>query len=120
MSSSSTTIKVPPTGPDYSEYISASSHPGEHLLEDYLPDYDLTAGSLAKAMGMTDAGTIRDVVAERADLTTDLVLRPGRLFNQSPQMGLGLQTQHDLSKAAIAARDELRALRPLVSAIAAE
>ena len=30
------------------------SHPGEHLREDFLPDYGLTPGALARAMGLKD------------------------------------------------------------------
>jgi len=39
---------------DCSKFQSPLPHPGEHLREDYLPDYGLAAGSLAKAMGSRD------------------------------------------------------------------
>lgn len=38
---------------DYSNFVSPLAHPGEHLREDFLPDYGLTPGALAKAMGLT-------------------------------------------------------------------
>ena len=113
MSSSSTITEVGPGGDDYSRFVSPSPHPGEHLREDYMPAYGLTPESLAEAMGFTDPQPIRDLLAERLDLTADMALRLGKLFNQFPDLWLGLQAGHDLSKAAIAKRDELARIRPL-------
>ncbi len=39
---------------NYSGFKSALPHPGEHLREDYLPEYGLSPGALAKAMGLKD------------------------------------------------------------------
>ena len=116
MSNSSTIIEQTPDGPDYSRFVSPSPHPGEHLREDYLPAYDLTPEALAKALDLADAQPIHDLLAEQADLTADLALRLGRLFNQSPELWIGLQTGHDLSKAAIAAREAPPRIQPLVAA----
>lgn len=116
MSNSSTIIRVPSTGHDYSRFVSPAPHPGEHLAEDYLPDYGLTAETLAKAMGLADAQPIRDLLEQRIDLDADMALRLGKVFNQSPNLWMGLQNSHDLSKAAIAKRDELALVRPLAAA----
>ena len=40
------------TARDHSKFVSPLPHPGEHLREDFLPGFGLTAGSLAKAMGL--------------------------------------------------------------------
>ncbi len=36
---------------DYTTFEAPLAHPGEHLREDYLPAYKLTAGALARHMG---------------------------------------------------------------------
>jgi addiction module HigA family antidote len=100
---------------DYSSFASPLPHPGEHLREDFLPEYKLTAGSLAKAMGLKDRTRVERIIREKQPITADTALRLGRVFGTSADMWIGLQTAHDLSKAAIAARDELAAIRPLVA-----
>ena len=56
---------------DYSKFVSPLPHPGEHLREDYLSDYGLTAGSLAKAMGLRDRTRIERLVREAQPVTPD-------------------------------------------------
>ncbi|HEX3651246.1 MAG TPA: hypothetical protein VHU18_00305 [Rhizomicrobium sp.] len=51
---------------DYSKFQSPLPHPGAHLREDFLPDYGLTAGSLAKAMGLRDRTRIERLVPRGA------------------------------------------------------
>jgi addiction module HigA family antidote len=100
---------------DYTEFAEPLAHPGEHLREDFLPDYKLTAGSLAKAMGLKDRTRIERIIREKQPITADTALRLGKVFGTSAQFWINLQTAHDLSKAAIAARDEIAAIRPLVA-----
>ena len=33
---------------DFADFVSPTSHPGEHLREEFLPGYHLTAGALAE------------------------------------------------------------------------
>ncbi len=98
---------------EFGEFVSALPHPGELLREDYLPAYALTAGSLAKAMGLKDRTRLERIIRERQPITADTALRLGRVFATTAQYWINLQTAHDLSKAAIEARDELAAIRPL-------
>lgn len=77
---------------------------------------NLTAGALARAMGLKDRTRIERVSREAQPITADTALRLGRVFDTSAQFWLNLQTQHDLSAAAIATREELSMLRPLVEA----
>lgn len=92
---------------DYTTFETPLAHPGEHLREDFLPEHGLTAGSLAKAMGLKDRTRIERLIREAQPVTPDTALRLGRVFGTSPDFWMNLQNQHDLSKAAIAARDEL-------------
>ena len=101
---------------DFSGFVSALPHPGEHLREEFLPGYHLTAGGLAKAMGLKDRTRVERLMREQQPITADTALRLARVFGTSAQFWISLQTDHDLSKAAIAARDELAAIKPLVVA----
>ncbi len=103
---------------NYADFKSPLPHPGEHLREDYLPDYGLSAGALAKAMGLKDRTRIERLVRETQPVTPDTALRLAKVFGTTADFWMNLQTQHDLSAAAIASRDELQAIRPLKPAAA--
>jgi addiction module HigA family antidote len=101
------------TARDYSEFTSPLPHPGEHLREDYLPDYGLTAGGLAKAMGLKDRTRIERLVRQSQPVTPDTALRLAKVFGTSADFWMNLQVQHDLSVAAIKARRSLKAIKKL-------
>jgi addiction module HigA family antidote len=101
---------------DFSNFLSPTPHPGEHLREDFLPGYRLTPGALAKAMGLKDRTRIERLVREQQPVTADTALRLGKVFGTSAQFWINLQTDHDLSKAAIAMRDELAKIERVAAA----
>jgi addiction module HigA family antidote len=103
-------------GHDYTAFETPLPHPGEHLREDYLPEYKLTPGALAKRMGLKDRTRIERLVREQQPVTPDTALRLGRVFGTTPEFWLNLQAQHDLSKAAIAHREELMRIQALAVA----
>ena len=90
---------------DYTAFSEPLAHPGEHLREEFLPEYGLTAGALAKAMGLKDRTRIERLIREKQPITPDTALRLARVFGTTPEFWMNLQTQHDLSVAAIAASD---------------
>ena len=98
---------------DYSEFTSPLPHPGAHLREDYLPDYGLTAGALARAMGLKDRTRIERLVRETQPVTPDTALRLAKVFGTSADFWMNLQTQHDLSAAAIKSRRALKSIKRL-------
>ena len=98
---------------DFADFEAPAPHPGEHLREDFLPEYKLSAGALARAMGLKDRTRIERVVREQQPVTADTALRLARVFGTSAQFWINLQTAHDLSNAAVAARDELAAIEPV-------
>ena len=100
---------------DYTTFAEPLVHPGAHLREDFLPDYGLTPGALARAMGLKDPTRIERVVREQQPVTSDTALL-ARVFGTTAEFWMNLQTQHDLSKAAIAARNELAKIEPLRAA----
>jgi len=101
---------------DFAEFLSPLPHPGEHLREEFLPGYHLTAGALAKAMGLKDRTRIERLVREQQPVTADTALRLAKVFGTTAQFWINLQTDHDLSKAAIAVREELAGIKPLRAA----
>lgn len=116
MSNSSIITKVPVTGHDYASFASPLPHPGELLREDYLHDYDLTAQTLAAAMGLDEVGEVEAVLAGQAPITADFAVRLGKVFRQSPDLWMRMQASHEISKAALAKRDEHARIRPLAAA----
>jgi addiction module HigA family antidote len=103
---------------DFGAFAAATPHPGEFLREEYLPAYKLTAGSLAKAMGLKDRTRVERIIRERQPVTADSALRLAKVFGTSPEMWLNLQVLHDLSKAAIEAKgdlDDIKTLEPAAS-----
>jgi addiction module HigA family antidote len=101
------------TARNYSGFTSPLPHPGEHLREDYLPGYKLTAGGLAKAMGLKDRTRIERLVRGTQPVTPDTALRLAKVFGTSADFWMNLQTQHDLSAAAIKARRALKTIKRL-------
>ena len=67
-------------GDTYTSFLSPASHPGEHLREDFLPGYKLTAGGLARAMGLRDRAQMERIVREKQAITADTALRLARFF----------------------------------------
>ncbi|MCV0396673.1 MAG: HigA family addiction module antidote protein [Rhizobiaceae bacterium] len=72
-------------------------HPGEILREDFLPEYELTAGSLAKALHVP-RDRIEKIVRESRSITADTAARLARYFGTTPQFWLNLQANYDLAQ----------------------
>jgi len=101
---------------DYTTCETPLPHPREHLREDFLPEYGLTAGALARAMHLRDRSRNERLIRGKQPVTPDTALRLGRVFGTSPEFWMNLQNQHDLSVAAIAARVELAAIKGVEAA----
>jgi addiction module HigA family antidote len=95
--------KIPPT------------HPGEMLREDFMPDYDLTATSLADALGVSRQ-TINELLRERRAVSPVMALRLSRLFGNSPEFWLNAQRARDLWESEKQYRKELARIHPLDAA----
>ncbi len=101
---------------DYTTFALPLAHPGEILREDYLPAVKLSAGALARAMGLKDRSRIEQLVREQRSITSDTALRLAKVFGTSADFWMNLQAQHDLSRDAIANRDALNHIEPLRAA----
>ena len=89
-------------------------HPGEILREDYLVPLDLSAGRLAKALGVPRT-RIERIVKEEIGITTDTALRLGRYFDTTPNFWLNLQQSYDLAIGVEQLKGDLDAIEPRAS-----
>ena len=91
------------------------THPGEMLREDFLPDYGLSASSLAKAIGVSRQ-SIYELLHERRSVSPEMALRLARLFGNSPEFWLNAQRAVDLWKATQAIQNDVTRIKPLTPA----
>ena len=78
--------------------IRITTHPGEMLREEFLKPWGLSASALARAIGVPP-NRITDLCRERRDMTADTALRLAQYTGMGADFWLGLQLDHDLSKA---------------------
>lgn len=88
-------------------------HPGEVLSELFLEPLEMSAGALAKRLGVPRTRIERIVKGETA-VTADTALRLSAFFGNSPEFWLNLQRAHDLAQASKVV--DVSHIRPLVAA----
>ena len=71
------------------------THPGEMLREDFMPDYGLTAPTLAEALGVSRQ-TVNELLRERRAVSPAMALRLSRLFSNSAEFWMNAQRAVDL------------------------
>ena len=91
------------------------THPGEMLREDFMPDFDLSATSMAKALGVSRQ-TINELLRERRAITSVMALRLSRLFGNSAEFWLNAQYARDLWDSEQRFKKELSQIQPLNAA----
>ncbi|NEP19995.1 MAG: HigA family addiction module antidote protein [Leptolyngbya sp. SIO4C1] len=91
------------------------THPGEMLREDFLPDYDLTVTSLAKAIGVSRQ-SMNELLRERRAVSPEMALRLAQLFGNSPEFWLNAQRAVDLWDAAQVIQSDIARISPLNTA----
>ena len=90
-------------------------HPGEILSELYLAPLDMSAGALAKRLGVPRT-RIERVVTRDTAISSDTALRLARFFGTTPQYWMNLQTNYDLKVQAQAAEAEIDKIEPMAAA----
>jgi addiction module HigA family antidote len=91
------------------------SHPGEVLREEFLIPLGLSAGQLAKAVGVPRS-RIERLAAEQVELSTDTALRLARYFGTTPEFWMALKSRHEREKAEDALRITLQRIKPRAAA----
>lgn len=93
----------------------APTHPGEILREDVLPELRLTVSETARRLGVSRQQLHR-ILGCTHPITVEMALRIGRLAGNGPGLWLRMQQNHDLWYAEQAMKEELKMIRPAVSA----
>jgi addiction module HigA family antidote len=88
------------------------THPGEMLQEDFLPDYGLTASTLAGAVGVSRQ-TINELLRGRRAVSPEMSIRLARLFGNTPEFWLNAQRSVDLWDAARSIEADVKRIKPL-------
>jgi len=87
-------------------------HPGEVLREEFLVPFNLSAGSLARALNVPRSRVER-LANEEVDLSPDTVLRLARYFGTSAEFWMNLQYRYSLEKTADALGKDLDQIKPM-------
>ena len=77
-------------------HFSPPIHPGEFLREEYLIPLGISAGALAKRIGVPRT-RIERIVTRQTGMTTDTALRLARFFRTSPEFWLNFQQAYELA-----------------------
>ncbi|MEQ1900581.1 MAG: HigA family addiction module antitoxin [Devosia sp.] len=85
-------------------------HPGEMLREEFLVPLGLSAGGLARDLGVPRTRVER-IVKEEMGISVDTALRLARYFGTTPNFWLSLQTSYELAVKSEALKDELAAIK---------
>ena len=78
--------------------ILAPMHPGEVLDELYLTPLEMSAGALAKELGVPRT-RIERIVKGQTSMTPDTAFRLAKVFRTSPLYWMNMQTSYDLAMA---------------------
>jgi addiction module HigA family antidote len=93
--------------------VANPSHPGEVLEELFLRPLGMSAGALARRLGVPRT-RIERLVKGQTSMTADTAIRLAAFFGNSEEFWLNLQDAHDLEAAR--ARVDVSAIRPLAAA----
>ena len=72
--------------------------PGDVLKEEFLAEYNLSQGALARAVGVS-LNRITEIINNRRRITADTALRLSLYFGNSPEFWMNLQANYDLKVA---------------------
>ncbi|SCM71403.1 Addiction module antidote protein, HigA family [uncultured Pleomorphomonas sp.] len=85
-------------------------HPGEILREEFLVPLNMSAGTLAKRLGVSRT-RIERLAGERTGITPDTALRLAKVFNTAPEFWMNMQASYDLKVHAAALAADLAAIQ---------
>lgn len=86
-------------------------HPGEILREEFLRPLDMSAGRLAKALGVPRT-RIERLANEEVELSADTALRLARYFGTTAEFWMALKSRHERESAEDILGDALSRIEP--------
>ena len=90
-------------------------HPGALLREEFMNPLGLSAGNVAKAIGVPRTRVER-IVAGEVGVSADTALRLSRLFGVTTQFWTNAQSHYDLEMAALKLGPAIEQIRPIANA----
>lgn len=90
-------------------------HPGEVLREEFLMPLNLSAGTVARAIGVPRT-RIERLATEQVDLSPDTALRLARFFGTSAEFWMNLQSRYALESATDELGPALERIEPMQQA----
>ena len=94
-------------------------HPGDVLREDFMKPLGLSSYAVAKKLGI-NAIAISEICRRKRGVTAEMALKLGRLFNVSPELWLGIQSDYDLETARRRKQRQIeKSIQPLPQFVAA-
>jgi addiction module HigA family antidote len=88
-------------------------HPGEILREEFMIPFGLNPNRLAIALRVAPPN-IYEIVNEERGISSEMALRLGRFFGNTPEFWINLQTHYDLAVSRQEAESRInRDIRPL-------
>ena len=87
------------------------THPGELLRQELLPQFGMSRGELAEAMGVSRR-TVSEVLMEKRSLSVDMAYRLARVFDISPGLLIRMQEAVDVWDTLQAHGKEYKRIRP--------
>ena len=90
-------------------------HPGEVLREEFLVPLNLSAGAVARAIGVPRT-RIERLATEQVDLSPDTALRLARFFGTSAEFWMNLQSRYALENAVDQLGPALERIEPMQQA----
>lgn len=84
-------------------------HPGEVLREQFLEPLGLSAGALARELGVPRT-RIERIAKEEMGISIDTALRLAKYFDTTPNVWLNMQASYDLAIGAVELKADLDAI----------
>lgn len=75
-----------------------STHPGEILLEEFLKPMGISQSELARRIGVRP-GVVNEICNQRRAVSPRMAMLLAKVFSMSPEFWIGLQADHELSRA---------------------
>ncbi len=90
-------------------------HPGEYLREEFLVPLGMSAGTLARKLGLPRS-RIERIIREEIGLSADTALRLARYFRTTPDFWMNFQQAYEIETGRARLAAELDAIEPMPEA----
>ncbi len=91
--------------------LSPPIHPGELLQDQFLKPLHLSAGALAKELGVPRT-RIERIIKQQMGISTDTALRLARYFDTTPDLWLNMQKSFEIATEGAELKSQLQAIKP--------